>query len=142
MASDPAEVLRDLLLATNERFYAAFSRRDFSAMSELWHPTLPIVCIHPGWPPVEGRGSVLESWRRILLNPSSPTVRCVHPSVHLMHDVALVVCFEVVGRSRLVATNGFARSEDAWRIVFHQAGPVAQSDDEDSEREVEPSELN
>jgi ketosteroid isomerase-like protein len=142
MSADPALALRDVVLATNERFYAAFSQRDFPAMSELWHPTLPVVCIHPGWPPLEGRADVLQSWRRILENPSAPPIRCVRPSVHIMHDVALVVCFEAIGRNRLVATNGFARNDDEWHLVFHQAGPVASDDDEEDERDVEPSRGN
>jgi hypothetical protein len=87
---------------------------------------------------------VLSSWRGILENPSSPPVRCVRPTVHLMNDFALVVCFEAIGGNRLVASNGFVRSDDSWRMVFHQAGPVADGEEEDegTEREVEPSELN
>jgi hypothetical protein len=141
MAAEPV----DALLEANERFYAAFSQRDFALMNAVWHSTLPLVCIHPGWPPLEGRERVLDSWRGILGNPSSPTVRCVRPKAHLMNDFGLVVCFEGIGRNRLVATNGFARTGDAWAMVFHQAGPVAQGDeeeDEDDEPEISPSELN
>lgn len=144
MASDPTGEHHRDLLATNERFYEAFSKRDFAALSDLWHPTLPLVCIHPGWPPLEGRDAVLGSWRRILQNPASPPVRCVSPRVSLMNELALVVCFEVVRGSRLVATNGYAPSDGRWRMVFHQAGPVAYEDDEEEveEKKIEPSDLN
>ena len=139
-----ASELGDLVLATNERFYAAFSRRDLAAMSAVWHSTQPLVCVHPGWPALEGRERVMESWRGILDNPSSPAVRCVRPKVHLMNDFAIVVCFEAIGRSRLVASNGFTSTDDSWAMVFHQAGPVAHDGEEDdaADVEVEPSKLN
>jgi ketosteroid isomerase-like protein len=137
----------DGVLETNEAFYRAFANRDVAAMRDVWHETLPVVCVHPGWPALEGRERVLESWGRILENPSSPTVRCVRAKAHLLDGFALVVCYEAIGGSRLVATNAFARDGDTWRMVLHQAGPLAQPDEDDDEpeeqaREVEPSELN
>jgi len=142
MASQSAEAVLEI----NERFYRAFANRDVAAMSAVWHETLPVVCVHPGWAALEGRARVLASWRRILQNPSSPVVRCVRAKAHLLGNHALVVCYEAIGASRLVATNAFALDGDTWRMVLHQAGPVANSDEDDEvddpEREIEPSELN
>lgn len=119
------------VLDANARFYEAFGRRDLSAMSALWHDTLPVVCIHPGWGALEGRARVLASWRGILANDAAPPIRCLRASVHLLGDVAMVVAHEALGGARLVATNVFARDGSAWRMVLHQAGPLASPEDED-----------
>jgi len=36
-----------------------------------------------------------------------------------------VFCLEIVGRAALVATNWFRRIDGAWRMVHHQATPLA-----------------
>lgn len=114
------------VLKANEDFYRAFARRDLAAMTRLWSTERVLTCIHPGWSVLRGRGRVMESWRGILANPDSPAVRCVEPRVTLLGDSALVVCFETLEESRLIATNVFVREGDAWLLVHHQAGPVAR----------------
>ncbi|MFO0551476.1 MAG: nuclear transport factor 2 family protein [Polyangiaceae bacterium] len=114
------------ILKANEDFYRAFTRRDLPAMTRLWSVERGITCIHPGWSVLRGRARVMESWRGILANPDSPPVRCVEPRVSLLGDTALVICFEVVDGSRLIATNVFVREAEAWLLVHHQAGPVAR----------------
>ena len=37
------------IMAVNARFYQAFASRDFEVMDEVWGPSEPIACIHPGW---------------------------------------------------------------------------------------------
>jgi len=59
-------------LAANRAFYHAFSSRDLGAMEMLWACGVPVLCIHPGWPPLVDRGAVLSSWRDIMKNPASP----------------------------------------------------------------------
>jgi len=113
------------LLDANAAFYRAFSQRDIAAMEELWAKKAPVVCIHPGWPPLMGRDAVLEGWRRILANPSQPALQMMAPRVTLWGDVALVLCFEKVEDQYLIASNLFVREGKAWRLSHHQAGPVA-----------------
>jgi hypothetical protein len=43
---------REAVLAANRAFYRAFNDRDFAAMDALWAPTGPVVCLHPGHPPL------------------------------------------------------------------------------------------
>jgi ketosteroid isomerase-like protein len=136
MTRDEAEVL-----AANEAFYTIFGSRDLAAMEELWAKNLSVACIHPGWSPLQSRASVIGSFRGILENPTSPRIRCVEPRVHLLGDTAYVICFEVFGGSRLVATNLFAREDGEWRMVHHQAGPVAGAE-EPEEETVDPGALN
>ncbi len=136
MTRDEADVL-----AANEAFYMLFASRDLAAMEALWAKSHGVTCIHPGWSPLQSRASVISSWRGILENPTSPKIRCVDPRVHLLGDTAYVICFEVFGGSKLVATNVFAREEGSWRMVHHQAGPVAGAEEQEEES-VDPGKLN
>ena len=49
------------LLFANETFYRAFAERDVTLMGALWAEQEPVTCLHPGWPPVEGRDAVLHA---------------------------------------------------------------------------------
>ena len=117
----------DEVRAANERFYAAFAERDAELMDDVWARASPAVCIHPGWAPLVGRMSVMESWRRILENPRSPAIECSDVTVLVYGASAIVICREAVAGQppALVATNVFVREPDGWRMVHHQAGPVA-----------------
>ena len=119
------------VLETNGAFYRAFSGRDVDAMHGVWAAAAPVTCIHPGWDVLRGRDAVLESWRAILSGSGSPDIRWSHAFAEVHGDTAIVVCREHVGDGVLVATNVFAREEGAWRMVHHQASPLAQRDDEE-----------
>jgi hypothetical protein len=88
---------------------------------------LPVACIHPGWSALRDRARVLASWRGILGNSDAPRIRFSEASVHLLGEVAFVICYEHVGGGRLLATNIFAREDGAFRMVHHQAGPASGS---------------
>ncbi len=77
MTRSPARDQAALLFA-NETFYRAFAERDTALMNALWAEREPVTCLHPGWPPVEGRDSVLQSWQAILSGPASPDIECLH----------------------------------------------------------------
>lgn len=62
---------QEAVLAANLAFYQAFAQRDGAAMARLWAERAPVTCIHPGWPALEGRAAVLESWADILANPEA-----------------------------------------------------------------------
>lgn len=127
------------LLAANQAFYEAFQRRDYAAMEALWARRAPVACIHPGWDPLFSRETVLESWRAILASPRQPAVACSRARPHLLGEAAYVVCVESIGGADLVATNVFVREDGAWRLVHHQAGPVAQRIDDDEDDDLPPS---
>ncbi len=67
----------------------------------------------------------MTSWQRVLENPESPRISCLGAKVHRLGDVAFVTCFESVQGAMLIATNVFVREDGTWRMVHHQAGPVA-----------------
>jgi len=113
------------VLAANESFYDAFSRHDITAMETVWSQRTDLACVHPGWDAIVGRREVLSSWRAILASPEAPTVECHQAVAHVIGDVAYVVCSELLPGAELCATNVFVRESGAWKLVHHQAGPVA-----------------
>jgi ketosteroid isomerase-like protein len=114
------------VLAANEAFYVAFARRDLQAMDGLWARRATVSCIHPGWEPLRGRAEVMASFHAILTGPGAPPVKSGRAAVTLLGDAAFVICSESIDGAELVATNFFVREDDAWKLVMHQAGPVAR----------------
>jgi ketosteroid isomerase-like protein len=112
------------VLAANEAFYQAFTRRDAEAIDALWAERAPVACVHPGWGALRGRDDVMDSFRAILKSPASPRVACLHPSAHVLGEAAFVVCGEGLEGAELIATNVFVREDGRWKLVHHQAGPV------------------
>ncbi len=121
MALDEAEVL-----SANEAFYGAFARRDLSAMDDLWARHEGVACVHPGWDAVRGRAEVMATFRAILTSPTAPPIRAARATATVLGDAAFVVCAESIDGTELVATNMFVREDGFWRLVMHQAGPIAR----------------
>jgi len=120
MAAQEIEVLE-----ANAAFYRAFAERDAVEMARLWAERAPVACVHPGWDALDGREEVLRSWRDILSSPAAPEIRCTQAAARVLGDFAYVVCHEVLPSARLVATNLFVREGGRWRMVHHQASPLA-----------------
>ena len=109
-------------------FYQAFLERDLAAMDRLWAQHLPVLCIHPGAAPLATREQILASWQDILTSPRAPVLE--HRIEDILHfgDLTLVTCYEwsrAQPDAALVATNGFALEDGAYRMVLHHAGPVS-----------------
>ena len=115
---------KDAVLAANLEFYRAFAGRDFPAMNALWSRAAPVLCIHPGWPALNGREAVMQSWRNILTNPEPTRVMCYDDQAFLYGEFAVVVCEEELAEGHLVATNMFVLEGGKWRMVHHQASPL------------------
>lgn len=137
------------VLAANRAFYAAFRRRDARAMAALWAVRAPVACIHPGWPPLTDREMVLKSWGDILRNPASPKVQPRGEQALILGPAtAMVILVEVIEDQALAATNIFVHEDGDWRLVHHQASPLAGAlevsgaeSDPDDEDEEPPSTL-
>jgi ketosteroid isomerase-like protein len=123
------------VLEANEAFYRAFAARDLAAMAAAWAERHPVACSHPGWDVLDGRDEVLRSWRGILASPGAPAVSCSQAQAHVLGEVAFVTCHEVLPGGTLSATNLFAREDGRWRLVHHQASPIAPG----QERELAPA---
>jgi ketosteroid isomerase-like protein len=114
----------EAVIAANRAFYAAFSRRDFEALAEMWATSAPVACVHPGQPALLGRENVLRSWQAILRNPNAPKAGVSDEFVILRDGLAMVICREILPAGQLIATNGFVREGDAWKLVHHHAAPA------------------
>ena len=123
---DEARPDEEAVLAANREFYRAFAARDLAAMDALWAEESPVACVHPGWDALVGRDPVMESWAAILGGAGALQIRCESPRAFLLGPSAFVICHEVLGPGRLIATNIFAREQGRWRMVHHQAGPASQ----------------
>jgi ketosteroid isomerase-like protein len=126
------------VLDANSAFYAAFSDRDLEAMDAVWASEAPVVCVHPGWDALRGREAVMDSWRAILNGPGSPEIGCSHAFAQVLGETALVVCREHVPGGELVATNVFVQEGGAWKLVHHQASPLATESEESEDEPDEP----
>ena len=132
------------IIAANAAFYSAFAAGNVTELTRLWADDDGISCIHPGWPAIIGRRAVLGSWSDILQNASLPRIAMAQPRAIINGDSGWVVCIEIVDGTPFAATNHFRRIEGAWRLVHHQASPIAQiataheatADDLDPKRRV------
>lgn len=113
----------DAVLAMNLEFYSAFGRGDYADMDALWARHAAVVCLHPGWPAIEGREAVMESWRHVLGDPDF-RIMCHDERVHLYGDIAIVLCEEELSGGLLAATNVFIREDGEWRMIHHQASAI------------------
>jgi ketosteroid isomerase-like protein len=115
----------DAILAANTAYYRAFSSGDVAAMNRIWADD-GVSCVHPGWSALVGRAAVLESYRNILMSPGRVSIVHRDDTAIVTGDEGRVVCIEVVeGSALLAATNVFRRVGGAWRMVHHQASPIA-----------------
>jgi len=114
----------DALRAANAAYYLAFARRDAAAMARLWAQD-EVSCVHPGWPPIFGREAVLASYRDIFRNPLQEELELGAETLIRAANDGRIVCIEKVGGTLLVATNWFRRVDAEWRLVHHQASPLA-----------------
>jgi ketosteroid isomerase-like protein len=126
----------------NAEFYAAFESADLDRMGLVWadgpHAD-DVVCVHPGWPLLRGRGTVLRSWALIMANTPYIQFFLTDVEVSVIEDVASVTCTENVltgdettgpdafGGAKAVATNVFVRTSGGWRLWIHHASPVLSS---------------
>jgi ketosteroid isomerase-like protein len=115
------------VLEANQAFYQAFSAQDADAVDALWARRAPVACIHPGWDALDGRDEVVGSFRAIIESGGAPQVRSTRAQARMLGEVAFVTCHEVVPGGRLVATNLFVKEDGAWRLVHHQATPLAEA---------------
>lgn len=126
------DAINDAILAANTAYYQAFATGDVSTMERVWAED-GVSCVHPGWPPLIGRDDVIESYRGIL--SAQRRVRIVHQddTAIVIGDEGRVLCIEIVEGAALAATNVYRRVDGEWRMVHHQASPIALADEEEEE---------
>ena len=126
--SDPLKAVAE----ANARFYRAFEALDLAAMDAVWAHGEHVKCVHPGWPLLTGWPAVRESWQAIFTNTEEMRFTISDVRVETARDLGWVTCTEnilsdVRGRvtvTAILATNLFARSDDAWLMIHHHASHV------------------
>jgi hypothetical protein len=113
---------RDEVLFANDAFYLAFSAGDLTAMNELWTDRPGVLCVHPGWPALNDRETVMQSWARILGNPRQPRVIGHAAEVLDLGNAMLVLCYEQMEDTVMVASNVFVEGPDGPQLIVHHAG--------------------
>jgi hypothetical protein len=113
-------------LRVNQALYAAIADGDLRGMDELWARDEPVLCIHPGGAPLQGRIAVMASWSEIF-DGGAPPISYSQDSVSLIRGVAFVNCLEHLGDTTLAASNVLVWESSAWRIIQHTAGVLTQA---------------
>ena len=116
----------------NQLFYRAFETLDIDQMSGVWDDQYEVTCVHPGWPLIQGRDEVIQSWASIFNNTMVMQFTITETSVHIDRDWAWVVCTESlrsvvdgrVNEAKIEATNIFSKHGKRWMIVHHHGSPV------------------
>lgn len=122
----------DSLIEANTRFYRAFELFDIEEMNELWDKDLAVTCIHPGWPLIQGRSEILQSWINIFNNTMVMQFTITESSITIEGEWGWIVCTESlrsvvngkVNEGRVEATNIFRRVKNEWYLVHHHGSPI------------------
>jgi len=117
---------QDDILAANAAYYEAFASADLEKMQRIWADH-DVSCVHPGWPVLVGHSAILQSYRNIFGNPNQERIEPRSAIAMVFGDEGRVICVELIGGTAhaLAATNWFRRVDGAWRMIHHQASPIA-----------------
>ena len=116
-------------------FYEAFERRDLAAMMAVWAESDDVVCVHPRGVRLTGFDAVRESWAQIFAGSDGPLrVRATEVRRFDGNSVAVHTLVELLGTpgtapdaaASICATNVFELTDGGWRMVLHQATPLAR----------------
>ena len=125
--------MTDDVEAANAALYNAFETGDVDLMEAVWDAEEPeaLVCVHPGWPMLRGRVSVLRSWSAVMAGTAYIQFFLTDLQVVVVGNTAVVTCTENVLTSAdvgentaVVATNVFIRRSSGWRLLVHHGSPV------------------
>lgn len=123
---------REVILATNQAFYDAFSHRDIGSMSRLWWQGSTSLCVHPGGRILMGWEEIRASWESIFNNTDSFEIELEIIKVEVDQSLAYVIVREIVLQSSQgrkvkapsTATNIFQKMAQKWYLVHHHGSPI------------------
>ena len=125
-------IKEELAIAVNEKFYKAFNERDLDAMKSVWSSRGHVICVHPGWSPLNGFEPIMESWQGIFKNSGNMDIQVSDVTVTASEDLAWVSCVEQIYTiasngvlaSKVFSTNLFQINEGSWKMIMHHASPM------------------
>ena len=113
-----------------DAFYDAFEVYDLDAMMAVWDNRDDIACVQPMGPVLQGRSAVRESWQTVFQHKHRPDVQVIHRQWIENDELAVHIVEEKVTfpggppqQPALIASNVYRKTEDGWRLVFHQVSP-------------------
>ena len=123
---------RDVILATNEAFYHAFSQRNLQEMTSLWWQGSTSLCIHPGGQVILGWEEIRASWDSIFRHTDSLEIDIEIIKIEVDQALSYVVVGETVLQSsrgrkikaQSIATNTFQKMAQKWYLVHHHGSPI------------------
>ena len=129
------------IIAANESFYKAFNARDLDAMKIVWASHEKVTCVHPGWMPLNGLKSIIDSWEGIFKNSGNMDIQMTDISITASENLAWVSCVEKlytiathgVLASKVFSTNLFQLNEGNWKMIMHHASPLPSSPESEEE---------
>ena len=68
-------------------------RLNLEALAAVWAAHAPVACIDPGWAPLQGRESVIASWKSIM-EGQPPRIVCFGARAYVFGDSGFVICSE------------------------------------------------
>ena len=125
-------IKEELAIAVNEKFYKAFNARDLDAMKSVWNSQGNVICVHPGWSPLNGFEPIMESWQGIFKNSGNMDIQVSDITLTASEDLAWVSCVEQIYTiasngvlaSKVFSTNLFQINEGSWKMIMHHASPM------------------
>ena len=119
-------------IAANEKFYKAFNARDLDAMKSVWSSQGNLICVHPGWSPLNGFKPIMESWQGIFKNSGNMDIQVSDITVTASEDLDWVSCVDQIYTiasngvlaSKVFSTNLFQINEGSWKMIMHHASPM------------------
>jgi uncharacterized protein (TIGR02246 family) len=129
-----------------QTFYRALHDKDIGAMLGVWLDSDAIACIHPMGARLQGRESIMSSWRQIFAGDSQLgfELKGIHRqrsgnlAVHTLHEY-------ITPNNRkdkltiAVTTNIYQYSEDrGWCMILHHASLSPDTVVERDSHEAEP----
>ncbi|RZS79432.1 ketosteroid isomerase-like protein [Motilibacter rhizosphaerae] len=124
--------------------YTAIETADLDLMQAVWLDSDDIVCVHPGWPALRGRGQVMRSWAVVMGGAPYVQFFLTDLETRIEGDTAVVTCGEsmltgaegsedgFVG-ARAVSTKVLTRTPGGWRVVVHHSSPVLGTSEDDDD---------
>jgi ketosteroid isomerase-like protein len=121
----------DAVKEANQKFYDAFGALDLASLERVCIDSEQALCVHPGWQPLVGWGTIRESWRRILDHATLMHFNIRYINVVVEGDCGWVTCVENItsvlqGRADnfgVLSTNIFLRTPLGWQLIAHHASP-------------------
>ena len=125
-------IKEELAIEVNKKFYEAFNARDLDAMKSVWSSQGNVICVHPGWNPLNGLEPIMESWQGIFKNSGNMDIQISDVTVTASECLAWVSCVEKlytiasngVLASKVFSTNLFQLNEGSWKMIMHHASSM------------------